>query len=354
MSIDDQQREPNPRDQALSALYQRGRKDEPPAHLDAQILAAAHREVTIGPQALPTPRRARWQLPLALAATVVLSVTVVSLLREQQPTDVVEIALLDTAPAESRGPAESSQNAPPVEPERLESSSTPVTTPTDVFTAPASPPPNRSPNMDAANAAKPVEDARRLRTQRLDPSASHDASTEPLLQPTVPDTGIVVAENVVQEKKKSLESETDRDVLRLETPATAAATDVPAESSIAMNRLAERTQASGVRTREAAASASPHDAQWSFLEDIRTGEAAAPTSASTASQLKPIEPWLKEIAKLRVEGRIQESALQLQILKRSYPAVADEFINKRLTEYEREWRTAATPDAAPSTKKESQ
>lgn len=332
MSIDDPQREPNPRDQMLSALYQRGRKDEPPAHLDAQILAAAHREVMTGSQALPTPRRVRWQLPWALAATVVLSVTVVSLLREQQPTDVVEIALLDTAPAGSRAPAESSQNAPPAKPERLESSSTRATTPKDVFTAPASPPLNRLPSADAANAAKPVDDARRLRTQRLDPSASHDAGTEPLPQPTAPDIGIAAKENVAQEKKKSLESETDRDVVRQDTPATTAAPSVPAESSIAMNRLAERTQVSGVRTEKA----------------------AAPASVATTGQLKPIEPWLKEIAKLRVEGRTPESALQLQILKRSYPAVADEFINKRLTEYEREWRTAATPDAAPSTIKESQ
>jgi len=351
MSTDDQQREPNRRDQELSALYQRGRKDEPPPHLDAQILAAAHREAATRP---PAPRRARWQIPLALAATVVLSVTVVSLLREQQPEDAMKIALVETAPMESRKPAEPSQNVEPGKAEQAESSSARVTALADASTAPASPPAKRSHGVDATNAAKPVEDARR---QRLDPSVSHDAGTEPLPQPAAPDTGIAVAENVVQEKKKSLESEpvlgtveldatehrdkmvksssqpkTDRDVVRQDTPATAAAHSVPAEPSIAISRLAERTQASGVRT----------------------GKAAAPASTATTGQLKPIEPWLKEIAKLRVEGRTQESALQLQILKRSYPAVADEFINQRLTDYEREWRAAATPDAAPSTKKELQ
>lgn len=67
-------------DPQLAALYRAGADAAPPVHLDDAIRAAARREVTAG------PRRAdvrRWAVPVSLAAVVVLSVSVVTMMREQ-------------------------------------------------------------------------------------------------------------------------------------------------------------------------------------------------------------------------------------------------------------------------------
>ena len=67
-------------DPQLAALYRAGADAEPPAHLDDAIRAAARREVVAG------PRRAgsrRWAVPVSLAAVLVLSVSVVTMMREQ-------------------------------------------------------------------------------------------------------------------------------------------------------------------------------------------------------------------------------------------------------------------------------
>lgn len=67
-------------DPQLAALYRAGADAAPPAHLDDAIRAAARREVAAG------PRRAgirRWAVPVSLAAVLLLSVSVVTLMREQ-------------------------------------------------------------------------------------------------------------------------------------------------------------------------------------------------------------------------------------------------------------------------------
>lgn len=69
------------RDPQLDAAYRAGAGAEPPQRLDDLIRAAARREVGSGPRPLASHRR--WQMPLALAAVLVLSVGVVTTMREQ-------------------------------------------------------------------------------------------------------------------------------------------------------------------------------------------------------------------------------------------------------------------------------
>lgn len=91
-------------DPQLAALYRTGTTAEPPAHLDDAIRAAARREVAAG------PRRAgihRWAVPVALAAVLVLSVSVVTLMREQGADR------LDQAPAQAPAAAMQSEVAEP-------------------------------------------------------------------------------------------------------------------------------------------------------------------------------------------------------------------------------------------------
>ncbi|HKU69634.1 MAG TPA: hypothetical protein VJQ51_02235 [Burkholderiales bacterium] len=70
------------RDPRLDRLYGEIPHDEPPAHLDAAILAAAHREVGARPRSASERLRA-WRVPVSIAAVVVLSVSVVTLVREE-------------------------------------------------------------------------------------------------------------------------------------------------------------------------------------------------------------------------------------------------------------------------------
>lgn len=68
-------------DATLAVAYRAGANEEPPVQLDAAIRAAARREAGAGPQRVSRLRA--WRVPLSLAAVVVLSVTVVLMVREE-------------------------------------------------------------------------------------------------------------------------------------------------------------------------------------------------------------------------------------------------------------------------------
>lgn len=63
----------------ISERYRAGAEDEPPARLDAAVLAAARREVE-------QPRQRRnWQMPASIAAMLVIGVSLVLLVRDNEP-----------------------------------------------------------------------------------------------------------------------------------------------------------------------------------------------------------------------------------------------------------------------------
>jgi hypothetical protein len=63
----------------VSDRYRAGAQDEPPARLDAAVLAAARREVE-----QPRARR-RWQMPASIAAMLVIGVSLVLIVRDNEP-----------------------------------------------------------------------------------------------------------------------------------------------------------------------------------------------------------------------------------------------------------------------------
>ena len=71
------------RDPALDRLYREAAEETPPAHLDAAILAAARREVGARPRALSQGLR-RWYLPVSIAAVVIVSASLVILVRDEE------------------------------------------------------------------------------------------------------------------------------------------------------------------------------------------------------------------------------------------------------------------------------
>lgn len=69
-------------DETIAALYRPTRQAEPPEWLDRRVLMAARAAVGSRAPTPSKPRKNRWTMPLALAATVVLTVGVVRVVRE--------------------------------------------------------------------------------------------------------------------------------------------------------------------------------------------------------------------------------------------------------------------------------
>jgi soluble cytochrome b562 len=83
--MSDERDQDDPRDPAVSGLYAQLPCDEPPAHLDAAILAAARREVDSKPRPVTHRPSSHWQALAAIAAVIVLSLLLVpALLDEEQ------------------------------------------------------------------------------------------------------------------------------------------------------------------------------------------------------------------------------------------------------------------------------
>ena len=70
------------RDARLAEAYRAGAQQQPPERLDDAIRAAARRAVAAGPRR-GADRPRRWSIPLSLAAVVLLSVTLVTMMREE-------------------------------------------------------------------------------------------------------------------------------------------------------------------------------------------------------------------------------------------------------------------------------
>jgi hypothetical protein len=79
------------RDPRLERLYREAAREGPPAQLDAAILAAARREVGGRPRSLSSALR-RWHVPVSIAAVVVVTVSLVILVKEEGGERIGEVS----------------------------------------------------------------------------------------------------------------------------------------------------------------------------------------------------------------------------------------------------------------------
>ena len=109
------------RDSTLTAIYRAAGEEAPPVALDDAIRAAARREVGARPRPAGFAFGHSWRVPLSIAAVLVLSVSLVTLLQEEAPElaappraepPTIEVERKPAAGAES-GPATSSQGFVP-------------------------------------------------------------------------------------------------------------------------------------------------------------------------------------------------------------------------------------------------
>jgi hypothetical protein len=146
-------------DKDLSERYRAAAHDEPPAHVDAAILAAAKRAVASQPRPAGAPRSLRrWYVPVSLAAVITLSVIVTLRVAHERP----ENAMPDAVPVERQQEKLSAEKAP--EP--------PAAPPAVVASRPAP-----KPARDVAPAEQKREDSLRSAEAARGPAASGEAAS---------------------------------------------------------------------------------------------------------------------------------------------------------------------------------
>lgn len=250
------------RDPQLSALYRAAGEAGPPTALDDAIRAAARREVSAG------PRRGgirRWQLSLSLAAVLVLSVSLVTLMREEG-ADRPE-TLQPPPPAERLKPAEEAPLAGPAAPQAAAVPETPARRPAPPVEQPAA---TAAPALRSDARQGPASDA-----------GAESRSAVPLATDAAP---AVAAEG------SSPRSEPAAGPMLRSAPAPLA--DRPAGAPTAPARSMAR-------------SAPPaSDALWRDLVEA------------------PAEKWLQRIAELRAAGRGADAEALTAEFRRRFPDVA--------------------------------
>jgi len=251
--------DPDLRDPRLDQAYRELPGDEPPPEVDERIRAAAHRAVGARPQSLEARQRSwasRWRVPLSLAATVVLAVTLtVMVLEEERPA-------FRSAPVFAPTPS-----APTI----LE---------------------DRAPPSPAAEAAKRADTGPTPAPARRAP-----ASAEPQPPPAA-DAAVPAATPQLQKL------ETRQQPLEESRPAPAAPAATPAPPK---------------PSPLAAPPATPSGASDSLSRERAAGERPARAMRSAPQVARSPEEWIEEIRRLKAQGRDADAAAELAEFRRRHP-----------------------------------
>lgn len=241
------------RESGLNRLYRDLPAEEPPAHLDQAILAAAHRAISSRPASVS---RLRWQAPFALAATVLLTASLVFLFPAQETTQP-QIYAPASAPA------------------------------------PAAQPPNQA------------GESRIVREQpKFEPSHEARPASTP---PAAP-----VAEAPVREKMEAAPQQGDRrplDKLKESLAAPSPARD------LYVAPLIPDEAAESIASKAAPAPARPAERSAPLAKQKPVYDKA---DAAAEAPLSP-EEWLASIEKLQREGREAEARASLAEFRKHHP-----------------------------------
>jgi hypothetical protein len=286
----------DPRDRRIDDAYRDASRETPPAELDARILAEAHRAVHARPQdaAQGAGWTTRHRVPLSLAATVVIAVTVALMVeddsRRAPEPDAPLAAPRSDAPWGSRA-------APPAAP-----SGVPREAPRPAESAPA---PAAAARDDAPRRpAPPDEPSGRDRRE--------SANDGTLRAPRAAGAPLSSGSAAPAPAEASLQAR----------PPAAAASALPAHGAEAGERAVDSRERS-VESRERSVDVRERSAQerpprTSRDEAMAEGRRA---NASTAPARTP-EAWLDDIRRLRAEGRTADAEAALGAFRRTYPDYA--------------------------------
>jgi hypothetical protein len=246
----------------LSQLYADAPQVEPPVHLDAAILAEAHRAVHARPGIKP---KRRWAIPLGMVASlfaiVMIGLQLPYLLKEPVPLQ---------APTEASVAAAMNQGA-------------------------------------AEQSSRARDDRRKL--QAMDKAKSEIAGNKPvptaigaIVQPAVPMAAApvpLVPEPAIAAK-------------RLEIRESAVI-----ENTGALSKEKKSANAGGSNVNDALEQRAPAAALMAAPQSAQTGRALKKDEADEKDLLP--EDWLKRIKKLKQDGKQEEATKELAAFKKRYP-----------------------------------
>jgi resuscitation-promoting factor RpfA len=291
----------DPRDPDIDAAYQETPREEPPRALDERILAAAHRAVAARPASIGRTFAQRWRVPVALAATVVLSATVTLMVYESErvPPVLEELRSDETRSNQTQSDKTSPEKA------RVDR------------VAPAAAPARSVPEQESgAHGSKPLE----LR---------ESGRTEPQSQPRAPvDEDLRrQAQEPKSERAISNEAKGAAAPFPAEPPRPASAPPAPAESRTptaprekdAEQPLAKKRAASGASQPEGSVGTMRERA----LADRPADRADRDSGIGVAeSALRTPEDWVAEIRRVKLAGRIDEANRLVMELRVRFPDYA--------------------------------
>jgi hypothetical protein len=308
------------RDQALSRIYREGAWPEPGRQIDQAILAASRRAARAR-----HPLLWRWAPSFAVAATVVLTSTLVLKAYREQP-EVVAPAALEQAPAVRAKQAEPKPDAKPAP--------APAPAPQSVST-----PQGFSSSMDALEAERVERTQRDLGLKQPSPAG---AQTPPKAAPAAKAAPQPLKKESSEAPAANRERRADApqtppsttfSVFGASAPPAPAPAQAPAQATRAVVAKPAQTaaQAPRVEANEGppAAQAAP---QPPAAEEAKpappVASAAVPRSVLGANvagavAAKPAErtpqTWIEDIRKLMKEGKSEEAGEQLAEFKKRYP-----------------------------------
>jgi hypothetical protein len=286
------------RDAELEALYRSLPRATPQSGLDDAIRAAARRAIGARPRAAVFSRR--WGFPVAVAAVLVLSVTLAVLVREEAPPELVE--LRHAHPPQT--PESPVADEPPAPGRQLEA----------------------QPDMATSKPRAGDGDARRPPS----PAVPERSKAEP----SMPATGASSEPQAAKAAKENVPAEV-MSPAPASIPPRATANEVPAAQAPVQRRFEEpevRGRASPAPSPSAPSAATQSMRSQERLDaakDVReTRDAQAPVVREKAEARspgamnkaeEPPEKWLADIDDLRRQGRLEEARKRLSEFVNRHP-----------------------------------
>jgi resuscitation-promoting factor RpfA len=315
------------RDPRLDRLYRETGREEPPERLDAAILAAARREVGARPRAISARLRA-WRVPVSIAAVVVVSASLVTLVREEGGG---ELELPSTSDRFSKPAA-----TVPAPPAAREAAKTPAS-PKPSAAGPAA---RDDAAAGATSSAKLAEETLLRKQRAADVPAERRAASESRVPARAAAPSPQPFESVPAAREQHPALSTDQaagtgmatqslGVRGGELESSAAPAEPAAEQPRAAARMMQRNRADSAAG--AMSAAPPPAAVAPAAKPVAKAESRAmrderqpAPSARVAALLKeldsqPAEKWLEKIDALIREGRKDDADEMLAEFKRRFP-----------------------------------
>ncbi|HEU0290576.1 MAG TPA: hypothetical protein VFR39_07490 [Burkholderiales bacterium] len=292
------------RDSGLDRLYRATGREEPPARLDAAILAAAHREVGARPRTRPHAPR-RWQVPVSIAAVVVLSVSLVTVVREEGGEQLLHVPPPPSMPDVAQSPPLAAPAQPPV---AQPAPSAPAVSERQLRPSVATPDPARAARREDTRAS----DAPVTLGNMTDRSAGGPAGSV-----VSPSAGALSAPDSagLRQPQPFRDAPSPAERRAVAPQATAPAEDLAARAPA----TAERSVAPKVAAPAPKPAAAP--LAKAMLEARKEAASAdAPAPVWQGFEKEPPQRWLDRIAELRRLERVADADAMLVEFKRRFPS----------------------------------